>query len=186
MRRALLLFTALATSSVNFAFAETWVIDPDSRSLTFSFDSPAGFVDAEIQNFEADITFDPNDLGNASVLATIFTRSFIASEAEVSIRVQKPDFFDTVSHGKAYFVGENFRALGGNRYSADGFLQIRDQVSPFGFEFELDIEGDQAAFSAEFPLNRLTAGLGNEKFPDNRELTVDIPIKLSFTAQASN
>lgn len=181
--RSLILALIITLAASLGVQAQTWVIEPDSRSLTFSFDSPAGFVEAALPEFNAEITFDPNDLANAEVVANIDTGSFTSDQWEATRRVQKPDFFDAAAFDKAYFVGRDFRSLGGDRYAVEGFLQIRDVTSDFGFEFTLGISGDTAAFNATFPLNRLLAGLGNEKFPDNSELTVEIPINLSFFAR---
>ena len=182
MRRTLTTALALTLSVSSLAFAESWTITPGSQSMSFSFPSPAGFTNATLNGFDAEIKFDPADLGASSVVATIDPASFASDQGNVTSEVRGSDWFDTRNYEAIVFTGSEFESLGGDSYSVSGELQIRDLTSPFSFEFDLAIDGDAADFSAEFPLNRLFAGLGQRDYPNGSQVPEEITINLSFSA----
>ena len=167
------------------ARAQSWDMVPERSSLSLTamvYGSP--FV-AEFTSFDADIVFDPADLGAARVTAWIDVAALVPAIADDGVYVselQGADWFFSSQFPQAVFQSESFTDLGGGAYRVDGTLILRDQATPIGFDFQLQIRGDQADMQATILLDRFDLGLGLGTHPNTN--TVEAPVSMTLNIQA--
>ena len=75
--------------------------------------------------FTPAIRFDPADLAASRFDVRIDLSSAGTENADRDELLLGPDFFDASARPEARYVATRFRALGGNRYAADGQLSLR-------------------------------------------------------------
>lgn len=167
------------------AQADTWTPDYNRSSIAVSagvYDAPFGAV---FEDFELAIEFDPTDLSNSSVKATIATDSFTAQNSEDSLyafEATGADWFSSSQFPEATFTSTNFAVLDVQKYRVDGLLSLKNQDIPLSFDFGLNIVDDEAIMRAEVPLNRETLGLGLLTHPNDTTVQYEVMLILDVVA----
>lgn len=158
-----------------------WNVDMQQSTLGIRVNQLGSPVEGRFENWDAAIVFDPGDLDNAMAEVAINTASL--SIGTVSQQATSGDFLAAETHPMASFKTSAFRALGDNRYEADGVLSIKGVERSIVLPFMLGIDGDVATMSAEATINRMdfTIGAGSYENADTVGLEVTIIIELVAT-----
>lgn len=177
---ALLLFFPLWTS------AQSWQVDADQSQILITAGIYEGepFV-AEFTDFSTEISFDPQDLAAASVIATIQTGSFTAQNPDDEIyafEATGADWFSVDAFPAATFTSQSFEALGEGLYRVSGTFEVKGETHPLSFDFNLRIEGEAAQMTAQFPLNRINLGLGTLTHPNDTTVKYEVLVNLEIVA----
>src|SRR5690606_26154573 len=85
------------------------------------------------------------------------------------------DFFDVGRFARARYVAETFRALGGNRYAAEGTLSLRGVSRPVTLEFTWTA-GTPALLSGHATVRRLEFGVGGGDWSDTGVIPDEVAI----------
>lgn len=131
--RKLLLPALLALSTP--AVAADYVQAPGS---TLAF---AGLYQGEVfvgrfPGFSTRLSFDPQHLEDARLQVDIPIATATTRNADYDGELLGASFFDAAKFPRATYVATTFRALGGNRYAADGTLTLRGTSKPVTLTFE--------------------------------------------------
>lgn len=119
--RIFILFFMLFSSA---AFSADYAQQPGS-SLGFSGSYQGEAFTGSFTKFTSNIRFDPAKLAQSSFNVRITLASANTKNAERDEMLVGSEFFDTKAQPEARYVATRFRALGNNRFVADGVLTLR-------------------------------------------------------------
>ena len=130
--------------------------------------------------------FDPDDLSTAQITATIETASFQAlndADALWASEATGADWFYSNAFPTAVFQSRSVQALGQGAYRVDGELTLKDQIHAISFDFTVNIDGNQAAARAIFPLSRADLLLGLGTHPNQTTVGYEASVQLTILAE---
>lgn len=138
-------------------------------------------VSGSFANWDADIAFDPDQLDKSSIKATIALASVNSGDSGRDEMLRGEDFFGAGTP-TARFTANRIRALGGNRYEAQGALQMRGVSKPVSLAFSLDITGKQARASGTATFDRRDFDIGMGQFSDTATISGNVTVDFAFRA----
>ena len=91
-------------------------------------------------------------------------------------------FFNSAKYPQAHYTATKFRALGGNRYAADGTLSLRGISKPVTLTFTWT-PGAKPVLAGKAVVKRLDFGVGEGEWADTELIPNDIAVstKVIFT-----
>lgn len=166
--------------------ASAWRVDAARSSIGYAFnlDDGAGGasrIEGRFGRWQADIRFDPNDLGNSAVAVTIQTGSATNGIAAHDNAMREPGWFDSAAQPTARFHATEFRRRG-DGYEARGELTIKGRERNVELPFTLTINGDNAVMNGTITLDREDFDLGDGV--EGEEMVsrnVDVTIRVQAT-----
>lgn len=161
MRLALITLLLLCTAP---AHAADWRALPGS-TLGFSASYQGETFAGSFGKFQPQIRFDPAHLAESRFDVRITLASADTHNSERDDLLKGADFFDVGHLPEARFVATRFRALGGNRYAADGSLTLRGVARPVTLSFTWT-PGATAVLAGTATLHRLDFGVGGGDWTD--------------------
>jgi polyisoprenoid-binding protein YceI len=170
------------------AHAGSWRADAKSSTLGFSGIYQGDAFNGRFKTFDAAIAFDPAQLATSrfDVKITLASADTANSERDESLRGK--DFFDTAHTPIATYTATHFRSLGGNRYAADGTLDLRGVSKPVTLTFAW-ATGATPALVGDAVVNRLDFKVGGGQWADasliGNAVKVHTALKLVAAAPAT-
>lgn len=177
MFAAALLLPALAGA----AAAAPWTVDPAKSTITFTGMASGQAFTGTFKTFEARIDFDPAKPAEGHAVVMVDTSSASTGDAQKDDLIPGADFFAAATFPKAVFEATSFKALGGDKFEADGMLTIRDVKKPLALPFTFTGSGDAAHAVGTVQLLRQTFGVGQNAWAadDNVAFAVDVTIDIA-------
>jgi polyisoprenoid-binding protein YceI len=172
MRRFALPLLLLASLSVH---AADYVALPGS-TLGFSGIYQGEGFDGRFARFTPQIRFDPAKLATSRFDVRIDLASANTNNEERDDVLLGSEFFDTPKHPQARFVATRFRALGGNRYAADGTLSLHGASKPVTLSFTWT-PGAKPLLVGETRLKRLDFGVGTGDWEDTELIPNEVRVR---------
>ncbi len=184
-RRALfgLALAAVAAGAAVARPAPAWRIDKAASSIRFASSLSGERFAGVFRRWDADIRFDPADLGHSSVTARIDVASAATGNADRDGALPTDAFFAAARFPRAVYSAHAFKALGGGRYVALGDLSLRGVAKPLALPFTLAITGDTAKMSASVSLNRLAFGVGQSEWKSTEALPAAVSVTITLAAK---
>lgn len=162
--------------------ARDWAVVPDGSMLGFTAEAQGEPFDGRFARIDARIRFDPAALDDSRFEVEIALDSVDSQNSERDAMLAEPEFFDSGRQPNARYVADRFVALGGNRYRADGELELRGVRHPVALQFEWSADGDAARLLGEAMLDRLAFAVGSGDWEDveliAREVKVTTELRL--------
>jgi|APTNR8051073442_1049403.scaffolds.fasta_scaffold30356_3 cytochrome b561 len=140
--------------------ATKWTVQARQSSITWSTTWAGRNVGGSFANFNADIRFDPSNLGASRVIATIPVTAVRSSSREAMENLPLTDWFNSRQFPIARFEASNFRSTGGNNYVASGTLNIKGVNYNLALPFRLIMNGNTATMDATTTLDRINLKIG--------------------------
>lgn len=164
MRKLLPILLALSTP----ALAADYVQAPGS-TLAFAGKYQGEVFVGRFPGFSTRLSFDPRQLEAARLEVTIPMATATTRNADYDGEMRGAAFFDAAKFPQARFVAGKFRALGGNRYAADGTLTLRGARKPVTLTFEWTPGANPVLFGRA-AVQRLDFGVGGGQWADTKLL----------------
>ncbi len=162
-----------------------WVV-ASGGSLGFTARWNGDPVNGSFARWSANIVFDPQALDGSTIDVSIDLASVDTGDSQRDGTLTDSDFFDTSRFARATYRATRFRALGGNRYRADGTLTLRGVSKPVPLDFTLDINGDRARARGTATIDRTAFGVGQGDYAGTAEIAGPVAISFDFRATARN
>ena len=171
------------------ADAPAWTIE-DGSAVGFVASQGGGPVEGRFENFEAEISFDPDapEAGRVSVEIDIASVNSESQERDDTIR--SASLFDVATWPTARFAADRFSNGEGGGFEAQGTLTMRDVtrevVLPFTLEVidHPDLEGElRARAVGEIEVLRLDYGVGQGMWQDTSVVANEVVIKIDIVAR---
>ena len=139
-------------------------------------------IQGKFGTFEAQISFDPASLDQASVNVTIDLASVDTGNAERDTEIKGPVWFDTGNEPKAVFRSNNF-AADGDAYRVDGELTIRGVTQQVEMPVTIDVDGDTARAAGEIAVNRVEYEVGTGQWASDATVGTTVTIRFEIEAE---
>ncbi len=172
MRFAFLLALLLAAHG---AAAADYVAQPGS-TLGFAATFQDEAFEGRFGKFTPSIRFDPADLAGSRFDVRIDLASANTENAERDEQLVASEFFDIATLREARYVATDFRALGGNRFVADGTLTLRGVSGAVPLTFTWT-PGAKPELVGEATLSRLAFKVGTGDWTDTGLLPDAVKVK---------
>ena len=171
-RTLLLPFLLLAS---DIALAADWTALPGSTlGFTGSFQGEA--FEGRFGRFTPVIRFDPANLVAGRFDVRIQLASADTENAERDEMLAGGEFFDAAAQPEARYVASRFRALGGNRFVAEGELSLRGVTRPVPLSFTWT-PGAKPVLVGEATVSRLAFKVGTGDWTDTDLLPDAVKVK---------
>jgi polyisoprenoid-binding protein YceI len=131
-------FSAAFTTNQSAEDAATsWQVDKSHSAINFTINHFFTPVDGTFNDYEAEVIFDPADLGSSSIDVTIDVASVNTRNERRDGHLQTDDFFNAERYPHIRFVSNRITQDGENSFVAHGELTIRDVTKEYNLPFEL-------------------------------------------------
>ena len=164
---------ALCTASVG-AFAADYVQTTGS-SLQFAGTYQGDGFSGSFPGFKTTFSFDPKQLASGKLDVAIPIASATVGNEEMDPEMRGAEFFDGRRFPQARYTATKFRALGGNKYAADGTLSLRGVTKPVTLAFTWT-PGARPVLQGTATVKRLDFGVGGGEWADTSLLPNDIKV----------
>lgn len=152
-------------------------------SLTFSGKYQGEAFNGHFPGFVTKFSFDPAQLANAKLDVTIPLATATTRNAEYDGEMRGGSFFDSKKFPQARYAAGKIRALGGNRYAADGQLTLRGVTKPVVLTFTWT-PGAKPVLAGTAVVKRLDFGVGGGDWADTSLIPNEIKIATKVIFQA--
>ena len=146
------------------AFAADYVQAPGS-ALTFAGKYQGEVFTGKFPGFATRFSFDPKQLAGSKLEVSIPLATASTGNADYDGELRGDAFFGSPKFPQAKYVATKFRALGGNRYAADGSLSLRGVNKPVTLEFTWT-PGAKPVLAGKATVKRLDFGVGGGDWAD--------------------
>ena len=146
------------------AHAADYVQAPGS-SLVFAGTYQGESFTGRFPGFATTFRFDPKQLATSKLVVNIPLASAATSNADYDGELRGASFFDATKFPRATYTSKKFRALGGNRYAADGTLSLHGVDKPVTLEFTWT-PGAKPVLAGKATVKRLEFGVGGGDWAD--------------------
>lgn len=180
MNPRLVLSVALAVLSSPVVAAD-YVQAPGS-SLTFATRYQGAVFTGRFPAFTTRLSFDPAAPATSRLDVTIAMAGAATGDEERDSTLRSRDFFDITKFPQARFVATRFRALGGNRWAADGQLTLRGVSKPVTLAFTWS-PGPRPVLEGRATLRRLDFGVGSGEWVDTSLIPNEVAVSTRVVLQ---
>jgi polyisoprenoid-binding protein YceI len=145
-------------------------------TLGFSTSFEGEAFEGNFAKFTPRIEFDPKQLAGARFDVAIDLASAGTKNDERDEALRGEDFFNTRKSPQARYLATKFRALGGNRYLADGSLTLNGISKPVALEFTWT-PGAQTVLAGSATIQRLDFKVGTGDWADTGDLPNAVKVR---------
>jgi polyisoprenoid-binding protein YceI len=149
-------------------------VDAGKSSLVAIFRQENVSVEAPFRRFSGEITFDPTNVGAATVALDVDTGSLDVGEDSYNAEIRKPTWFDTKSFPNATFRSKSIIAISTDRLECVGILTIRGRSLTVKLPVDLKNAATGTAFAGTLDVSRKAFGIGSADWDDVLEDKVTI------------
>jgi polyisoprenoid-binding protein YceI len=175
MKATTLLLTAGLAMFAAAASAAPWRVLPGS-TLGFGASFEGEAFEGSFAKFTPTIEFDPKQLAGARFDVAITLASADTKNDERDEALRGTGFFNSNKTPQARYLATKFRALGGNRYAADGTLTLNGISKPVTLEFTW-APGAPTVLAGSAAVRRLDFNVGVGEWSDTAELPNEVKIR---------
>ena len=154
----------LVAAAETTAAVQRWVAHPDKSELGFTATQEGSQFSGQFHEFNASLELLPADegIGLLQITANIKLASVDTQYRDRDDYLVQPDWFYVDMWPQAVFQSSTIRQLGGDRFVADGTLNLRGLSKDVQVELELILEenGERGNLIGSATLNRLDFGVG--------------------------
>lgn len=172
MPRLAMVAIALLLSTPSFAAD---YVQAQGSSLNFAGKYQGAAFNGRFPKFATKLSFDPAKLQTAKLDVSIPLASASTGNASYDGELRGSAFFNVGKFPQARYVATKFRALGGDRYAADGTLSLRGVSKPVTLTFTWT-PGAQPVLAGRASVSRLAFNVGGGQWADTKLLPDTITI----------
>ena len=164
---------ALCTASVG-AFAADYVQTTGS-SLQFAGTYQGDGFSGSFPGFKTTFSFDPKQLASGKLDVAIPIASATVGNEEMDPEMRGAEFFDGRRFPQAHYTATKFRALGGNKFAADGTLSLHGVSKPVTLAFTWT-PGAKPILNGKATVKRLAFNIGTGEWSDTSLIADDVVV----------
>lgn len=181
-RTSLLIAASLALVSVATPVLATDYVQAAGSTLTFASSYEGDVFTGRFPAFITRFSFDPTQLAAAKLDVTIPLAGTTTANAERDDTLKGSDFFNVGKFPQARYTASKFRALGGNKFAADGLLSLHGVSKPVTLNFTWTA-GAQPVLTGKAIVKRMDFGVGGGDWTDTSLIPNDVAVstKVVFT-----
>jgi len=151
-------------------------------SLTFAGNYQGEVFSGRFPGFATRLSFDPKQLATAKLDVVIPLASATTGNADYDGELRGASFFNSGKFAQARYIATKFRALGGNKYAADGTLSLRGVSKPVTLTFTWT-PGAKPVLAGKASVKRLDFGVGGGDWADTDTIPNAIAVSTKVVLQ---
>ncbi|KGQ17790.1 putative secreted protein [Lysobacter dokdonensis DS-58] len=159
----------------SFAACAADYVQGAGSSLQFAGTYQGDAFSGSFPGFKTTFRFDPKQLAASKLDVAIPIGAATVGNDEMDPEMRGTAFFDAKRFPQARYTASKFRALGGNRYAADGTLSLRGVSKPVTLTFTWT-PGARPVLQGTATVKRLDFGVGGGEWADTSLLPNDIKV----------
>ena len=187
-----LAFVAVSTIALTNILSTQWSVDGSHSSVNFEIRHFFTKVPGTFEDFEATILFDPENLAESSIEATIHAATINTKHERRDGDLRGENFFEVETYPTITFVSSSIEKTGENEFVAHGELTVKDVTKAFDMPFTLlgitdhpFREGRQVAgISSDFTIMRNDFGIGKGNWVTDAILSYDVDVSINLELHA--
>lgn len=144
-------------------------------SLVFATQYDGEVFTGQFGSFSTSLRFDPADLTASKLDVTIDLAGTRTGNADRDSTLAAADFFNVTRFAQARYTASTIRALGENRYAADGTLELRGVKQPVTLTFTWT-PGTRPVLAGKATVKRLGFGVGGGDWADTKLIPDEVAI----------
>lgn len=176
-----LVATALIGMAAAPACAADYVQAPGS-TLAFASKYDGEVFTGNFPEFTTRISFDPAQLSTSKLDVVIPLAGTKTGNDDRDSTLMGNDFFDVAKFAQAHYTATRFHSLGGNRYSADGTLELHGIKKPVVLTFTW-IPGARPVLVGKATVKRLAFGIGGGDWADTGTIPDEVAVSTRVLLQ---
>jgi len=161
-----------------------WAVIAAESHVKFTAKQQGNGFTGQFNEFEADINFDPANIGAASVTAAIDIASIMAGDKDRDGALPGKEWFFTKKFPKAVFQSNDFTQTGPESYAAAGTLSIKGTDHPLTLPFTLTVKDGTADMSGQVTIDRTLWELGSGVWSTDEWVSTAVDIDIKIKAEA--
>lgn len=165
---------ALAAMLATPAAAADYMQAPGS-ALAFASRYDGELFTGRFSGFTTKLSFDPANLQGSKLDVLIPLLGAKTGNDDRDSTLAGPDFFNVGKYAQARYTATRFRALGGQRYAADGTLSLRGVSKPVTLTFTWT-PGPRPVLTGKATVKRLEFGVGDGDWSDTGTIPNEVAI----------
>lgn len=165
------------------AAAADWSVDAARSTLGFTGSVSGKDFEGKFKSWSAEIAFDQANPSSGHAKVTIDMASAVTGDRQRDAALPGSDWFDVKKAPQALFEASGFKALGGNRFEADGTLTIRGIKKSVAMPFTLDLTGDDAHAKGKLDIVRTDYGVGQGEWSTADTVGLNVSITFDLIAR---
>lgn len=164
----------IGLSSMAYAEAPKWKIDPPHAGIYFSIDHIFSKVKGHFSDFDAEIFFDPDNLGQSRAKFSVEVNSIDTNNSKRDGHLQSDDFFSAKKYPQMHFESSVVTHVRDNLYTMEGTMTIKDVSRKVNLPFKFlgikpnpfNPKQEIAGFELNMTIDRFDYHVGSGKFLD--------------------
>lgn len=172
MTRHLVAAVALLAS---FAASAAEYVQQAGSTLTFATRYQGEVFVGRLPGFSTRLSFDPARLATSRLEVSMPLAGVATDNPDGTDTLKSGDFFDVARFPQARYTATRFRALGGNRYAADGTLTLRGVSKPVTLSFTWT-PGPKPVLAGQATVKRLDFKVGGGEWADTGVIPNDVAV----------
>lgn len=167
--------TALVAAFVAAPACAADYVQAAGSTLAFASKYDGETFTGTFPRFQTKLSFDPANLKAAKLDVTIALAGAKTGNADRDDTLQGAEFFNVGKFAQARYTATRFRSLGGNRYAADGTLELRGLRKPVTLDFTWT-PGAKPLLVGKAVVKRLDFGVGGGDWADTGTIPNEVAI----------
>ena len=144
-------------------------------TLAFATKYDGEVFTGNFSGFSTKLSFDPADLSAAKLDVTIPLAGADTGNGDRDTTLRGADFFNVAKFAQARYSATRFRSLGGDRYAADGTLELRGVRKPVTLTFTWT-PGAAPVLTGKATVKRLDFGVGGGDWSDTDTIPDEVAV----------
>ena len=176
-----LVLAATLALAAGTTFAADYVQAPGS-TLTFAGSYQGETFTGRFPGFATKLSFDPKQLAASKLDVSIPLATATTGNEDYDGEMRGDAFFNSAKYPQARYTATKFRALGDNRYAADGMLSLHGVSKPVTLAFTWT-PGAKPVLAGKATVKRLDFGVGGGEWADISLLPNEIAVSTKVVLQ---
>lgn len=166
------------------AWARDWAVLPPDSSLTLTIQQGQTPIEARFERFDADISFDPADPGQAEIVVEVDLGSFTSGDDQRDAQAKGPDFLAAGDGTHAVYRTTSVTPSEGDRYRVEAELTLKGVTRQVSHEATITVDGDMAHAVGVVPITRTDFGVGTGQFATGGLVGLEVAVAFDLEAKA--
>jgi polyisoprenoid-binding protein YceI len=134
-------------------------------------------VEGVFTRWDADVRFDPQDVGASSIKVNVDAASAATGDAERDQALPSADWFDAKRFASATYETQSISDLGDGKYEATGTLTLRGTSRAVPLRFTFTVADGVATMKVQSALTRTDFGVGQGQFATGGTVSADVAVE---------
>lgn len=159
------------------AWGQQWQVDYDTSRIGFIASYDEIPFEASFKDFDADVSFDPSAIDQASFKVSVSIASVDSNSADRDEGMLEADWFDTNQHPYSTFTSTIFKKMDSEDvFTVSGELLIKGVSQPIEFVFSWKATGGSANLQGQTEVNRTDFLIGSGDWAEDDTIGFDVQI----------